>query len=346
MRNRGLFARAGKLWLASVMAALMAVAAACGGSDATPTPSLPESFADVPGIVDPNNFGWPRVVETGSGRVEIAAPPERVFSLSLGHAEILAELVGAQKLVAVVNFFKDPATSAISEEFATRPESGSGPEEIVALEPDLVIASAFTSADLISQLEQLDITVVRADLESSALGNIPNILLLGYMLGAEEKALALAEEVQQRVEEVQERVNEDDPEPPRVLAISRYVDTYAAGEGSTEGGIIEAAGGINAAAEAGVVSHQLMSIEGIASVNPDIILLTQPEESALEYAEELYAEPALAEVPAVVNRKVLYADPTFYTTLSHWNVRGIEESAKLFFPELFEDVEFVDFGGE
>ena len=37
------------------------------------------------------------------------------------------------------------------------------------------------------------------------------------------------------------------------------------------------------------------------------------------------------------------SDPRFYTTLSHWNVRGIEETALLLYPERFRGVKFVDF---
>ena len=35
--------------------------------------------------------------------------------------------------------------------------------------------------------------------------------------------------------------------------------------------------------------------------------------------------------------------PKYHTTLSHWNVRGIEQLASLFFPSSFSDVEFEDF---
>jgi iron complex transport system substrate-binding protein len=206
-----------------------------------------------------------------------------------------------------------------------------------------VIASAFTSAELIAQLTGVGVAVVKADLENSAIGNVPNILLLGYMLGTEDRALALAAEVTARVNAVMERINGSGGERPRVLSISRYTETFAAGSGSTEGGIIEAAGGINAAAEAGIVSHQNIGIEGIAALAPDIIFLAQPESSAVEFAEDLYADPALSEVPAVINRKIMVSNPIFHTTLSHWNVRGIEESARVFFPELFEGVTFDEF---
>jgi iron complex transport system substrate-binding protein len=300
-------------------------------------------FATVPGILEPSNFGWPRTVETSTGVIEITSRPERVYSLSLGHAEIIAALRGGEVLVATASFFKDPGTSASFEEFAGSPDAGSDPEEVIGLDPEIVIASAFTSADLIEQLTAVGVTVLRADLEDSALGNVPNILLLGYMMGAEDRAIELANEVTSRVEFISETVEANAPARPRAVAMSRWSDIYVAGEGSTEGGIIAAAGGVNAASEDGIVSHQVVGIEGIAAMNPDIIILTQPKDSALAFAEELYSDPVLADVPAVKNRKIVYGDPTIFTTLSHWNVRGIEESAKIFYPEIFGDVTFPAF---
>jgi iron complex transport system substrate-binding protein len=349
MRNRHFLTPGwlSQLRLTTLVAALLiAFAAACGGDEASAQPTMtpgPNAFADVPGIVDPDNFGWPRIVETSEGRMEIPQPPQGIYSLSLGHAEIIVALTGPGRLAGSTSFFKDPGTSAAWEQFVGLPEAGSDAEKIIALDPDLIVAASFTQPELTEQLKGIGLPVVRAELESSILGNVPNILLLGYMLGEEDRALALVGEVRRRINVIESRLAGEDGDRPRVLAASRFTSIFVAGAGSTEGGIIEAAGGINAAAESGIESHQEASIESIVAINPDIILLTQPEESALDLADELYAEPALAEVPAIRDRRVLYGDPTYYTTLSHWNVRGIEESARAFFPELFSDVEFTDF---
>ena len=328
------------------LVAATAAPTATSQPEAPPTPEPDPRTAilsTVPGIVDPTNFLWPRTVQTSTGTIEIASKPERVYSLSLGHAEIIAALRGGEVLVATASFFKDPGTSASYEEFVGSPDAGSDPEEVIGLDPEIVIASAFTSADLIEQLNAVGVTVVRADLEDSALGNVPNILLMGYMLGAEDRAIELANEVTQRVKFISDSVDAASPSRPRVVAMSRWSDIYVAGEGSTEGGIIVSAGGINAASENGVVSHQVVGIEGVAGMNPDVIILTQPEDTALAFAEELYNDPVLADVPAIKNRMVVYGDPTFYTTLSHWNVRGIEESARVFFPGIFGDTTFPPF---
>ena len=48
-------------------------------------------------------------------------------------------------------------------------------------------------------------------------------------------------------------------------------------------------------------------------------------------------------MPAVKNDLVYYVVPKYHTTLSHWNVRGVEQMAALLFPSDFEDVDLNDF---
>lgn len=315
---------------------------------ATPTPEPPPYavFQTVNGIVDPDNFGWPRTIETSEGVVRLDAPLERVHYLSLGHAEIGAALIGADRTAAVYPFFSDPEVSNISDLLSDVQVIGFEPEEVVALDPDIAIASQYTSPDLVNVVAGAGIPVVRVKEEGGSSGDIPNILLMGYMLGAEDRALELVEEVQARVEFVADQIlgyQRQDAPLPGVLAISKYVDIYAAGGNTNLDEIILAAGGYNPAKASGIDSFQQVSIESIAAINPDVIILTQPLESALEFAEELRSSPVLQDVPAIVNEQVYPVDTTYFTTLSHWNVRGIEELAKLLYPRAFTDHEFTDF---
>ena len=298
-------------------------------------------FADVPEIVDPTNFGWPRSIESSEGVITIDAPPEKVHSLSLGHTEILAALMDFDRLTAVYSFFVDDEQSNIAELSASHNMIGFDPEEVVALEPDVIIASRFTNADTVALLTGAGIPVVRTALENSALGNVPNILLIGYMIGAEAEALALVEEVESRMQLIFDALPDGDK--PRVLSVSKFTSTFAAGSNTTEGGIIEQAGGINAAADSGIEGHLQVSIESIAAISPDVILVPQPLEGANIFIEELMTSRALAEVPAIKNGEVHYVVPKYHTTLSHWNVRGIEQLVSLLFPSAFSDVTFEDF---
>lgn len=314
---------------------------------ATPVPSpTAVPYPAVRGIVDVTNRGWPRDVETSDGVVTIEQPPQRVLSYSLGHDEILLALLTTDRIAAVGPFTADPAYSNVADVARGLPSFEKGVENVLAANPDLVVVSKFTDADIVDLIEEAGVPVVRPALESSSEGNLPAILLMGYMLGVEDRALELVAEIEDRLALVTERVPPvGDPERPAVISIARYSDViYAAGSGSTEGGIIETAGGVNAAARDGIEGHKTVSVESIAAMDPDVILLTQPPEyGSAQLQDDLMNHPALASVSAVADGMVLTVDPTLYTTLSHWNVRGIEETALLLYPDMFSDVTFSDF---
>ena len=88
-----------------------------------------------------------------------------------------------------------------------------------------------------------------------------------------------------------------------------------------------------------------MSLESIAADQSRCSpLITQPPEfGAAELRDDLMNHPALSSVPAVTDDMVLTVDPRLYTTLSHWNVRGIEHTALSLYPDQFSDVTFTDF---
>ena len=328
--------RIGRIAAAGLLAAFALDAAA----------QTPPDYPAVPGIVDVSNRGWPREIETTEGVVSLEAPPQRILALSLGHDEMLLALVPRDRFAGVGPFTADPTYSNVADQVGGMAIVQSGVENVLAARPDVVVVSRYTKADLVALIKEAGVPVVRSALESSAAGNIPNILLLGYLLGVEERALELVTEIERRLAVVSERAAAPgDPSRPAVLAIARWSETtFAAGAGSTEGGIIEAAGGVNAASRDGILSHQSVSMESIAAMNPDVILITQPEDSGgADLRADLLGARALAEVPAIANERVMVADPRHYTTLSHWNVRGIEETARLLYPERFRDVTFSDF---
>ena len=309
---------------------------------ATPEPDY-SAYADVPGIVDPTNFGWPRELESSEGRITLTEPPAVAHFASLGHAEIAFGLIDPSRVAAAYSFFADPEGSNIAELVGDVPMIGFEPEEVVALEPDVIVLSKFTNPDLVAVFVEAEIPVLRTALAGNS-GDIPNILLMAYLLGAEDRGIELASEVGARLEAVQERVHHATSEEKAlttVLALSEYGDIWAAGAGSNVDSIIKDAGGSNAAAE--IDNFQQISIESVAAMNPDMIVITQPMESGLMFAEKLKESPVLQDVGAILNDQVHVVATRHFTTLSHWNVRGVETLAKMLYPEEFADVEFEDF---
>lgn len=311
----------------------------------TPQPT-PNAFAGVPGIVDASNMGWPRDVEGLNGRVTIPTKPERIIAPSLGHSEITYALVPAGRVVAVGSAAQDPTYSNVAELAAGALVIRREPEQVLARQPDVIVESAFAPPEFIEALTNVGVPVVQTGLRNDPEGRIQDILLMGYIYGEEERALELAAEVRQRYGDLV-AVTRAEPEAsrPRVLALTSYSEQlWVAGAGSTEGGIVEAAGGINVAAEAGIQGNQTSSLEGVIAMAPEVIIIPQPEAyGAGEFKDKLLSDPVLAEVPAIREGQVYVVSSNLYTTLSFWNVRGAEDLAAILWPEDFGGLEFPAF---
>ena len=305
----------------------------------TPTPQPAVNyFEGVPGIVDPTNFGWPRDVEGVNGIVRIPSKPLRIITASVGHDEITLALVSKERLVGVGSSTKSVTYSNVAPLVQDTAEITRDPETIITLSPDVVVTSPYFAAEGIDALSRLGIPVVQTDLQQGPEARIDNILLMGYIYGEENRAVEFAAEVKDRYESLVSVTGAAGPKP-RVLALTQYSDTiWTAGRNSTEGGVITAAGGINAAEEAGIESNQTTSLEGVIAMSPDIIVIAQPVEfGAAEFRQSLLDNEALAEVPAIKNGQVHLVEGKHFTTLSYWNIRGAEDLANLLWPNLFPE---------
>ena len=314
-------------------------------TEPTPVPTE-EPYPAVPGIVDPSNHGWPREIETVEGRITLEGPPQRVLTYSLGHDEILLSLLPRERIAAIGKFTGNESYSNVAAWVEGLTVYEKGAENVLAQQPDLFIASRSTKEDIVSLIKEAGVPVARPSLENSSRGNIPNILLYGYMLGVEDRALELVSEIEARLGTITGRVPAPgDPARPVTMSITRYSDTlYVPGSNSTVGGIMETAGGANAAARDGIEGIQKVSLESVAALNPDVIFITQTAESGGDaLREDLLNHPALGQVPAIVNGEIHVMGSKQFTTLSHWNVRGIERAAQILYPDLFSGVTFTDF---
>ena len=310
----------------------------------TPTPiPLASYFEGVTGIVDSTNFDWPREVEGLNGLVTIPSKPLRLITASVGHDEIAVSLIPLSRLVGVGDPTKNATFSNVASLVQDLPTVTRDPETIIALSPDVVITSPFFPADGIDALARLDIPIVQTDLVQGPEERKDNILLMGYILGEEMRAIEFAAEVGERYDSLIALTASSAPKP-RVAALTQYSDSiWTAGADSTEGGVITAAGGINAAEEAGIVANATTSLEGVIAMSPDIVIIPQPAEyGADEFRQALLDNEALAEVPAIKNGQVHIVESKHFTTLSHWNILGVEELARLLWPDLF--TEPIDYG--
>ena len=305
----------------------------------TPTPEpVNRSFEGVRGIVDPANFGWPREVEGLNGVVTIPSKPRRIITASVGHDEMTLALVPRDRLVGVGGATKNSTYSNVASLVQDIDEISRDPETIIAQRPDVVVTSPFFPAEAVDALSGIGIPVVQTELKHDPEVRINSILFMGYIFGEENRALEFAAEVRDRYDSLVAVTGKAEPQP-RVLALTQYSDKlWVAGGNSTEGGVITAAGGINAAEEAGIEGNQTTSLEGVIVMDPEIIIIAQPVEfGAEEFRQSLLANAALAEIPAIKNNRIYVVESKHFTTLSYWNIRGAEDLARILWPEDFSE---------
>ena len=345
-----------KIFVLCALAAITTFAAASCSSEsappqtrvATPFPTsipkterLPEELIQVAGILS-DTSGWPRRLESSEGIIEIPEPPQRILALSIGHDEMLLELLqSTERLAGVGEYTVYPEYSNIANSVAELTPVSAGVEQVLSVDPDVVIVSTYTDADFVALLKDAGVKVFRSELEDSIQGNIHNILALGYLIGEENNAIRLTEIINSRIARIQRAVPETSSKQARTLSLTLYGDSiWTSGGGSTTGRIIEVAGGINAAKEAGLESNLQISVESIIAMWPDYIIIPQAAESGgAELVNLLQNEPSLVSVPAIVSGNIDVVDPRHFTTLSHWNLCGVEDLALLLYPDEISELE-------
>lgn len=262
--------------------------------------------------------------------VTLAEEPQRIVSLTLGADEILLELVGPERLIGVTYNASDASLSNIADHPALAEVENiveANPEQLIALQPDLIVIGTFNDPAVIEQLANAGLTLFA--INATNIEEVQaSILTLGELIGETEQAQQMVEAMNDRLAAIDERLTQVEGEHPRVLYLSS--GGWVAGSQTTVDAIIQRAGGVNIAAQEGLVSWNQVSEETIIELNPDLVIL-----STYVTDEEFRANPVFADLNAVQNERVYAPSDALLSTTSQYIVLGVEELAKLLYPELF-----------
>ena len=180
-------------------------------------------------------------------------------------------------------------------------------EGILSLKPSLVIAidgSGPPAALKLVSETGVPLTMVNDD--PSPDGVAAKIEAIGKMLGAEEKAVTLANETRARFALV-EHMRPQTPKPPRVLFILSLQNgrPMVGGRGTAADAMIRLARGANAAED--IEGYKPMTDEGIIAAAPDVILKMN-NGNMVGAPDDIFSLPAFAATPAAANRALIAMD--------------------------------------
>lgn len=249
------------------------VMASCGS---TPTVDSPVSATQ-------ETSGFPVTIESMAGKVEIAAEPQRIISLSPTSTEILFAIEAGDQVVAVDDQSDYPAEAPTTELSGYEPNV----EAIVSYEPDLVVMDVAPPA-LQRSFKKLAIPLLQQPAPTDISGSYEQIEELGSATGRVEEAAELVGEMQAEIDEVLSSLPTFDEAPTYYHELD---DTYFSVTSETFIGQIYSLIGLeNIADEAkGAGSgYPQLSPEYIIEADPDLIFLADTEccaQSAATVAE-------------------------------------------------------------
>jgi iron complex transport system substrate-binding protein len=313
------------LGLAVVLLAAILTGCTCGATTpeettpATTEPTTPTTPASV------------TVTDQEGREVTVAAAPARIVSLAPSNTEIIYAMGIEDRLVGRTDYCNYPP------EVAEVPSIGgfSTPdlETVVALEPDLVLATSMHE-EIVGQLEALGIaTVVLAPQTIDEI--LASIELVGLAAGAEDEAAALVDEMSARIEAVAALTEGLAPEEMvRTCFVVWHDPLMLAGGDTLYEELIRVAGGSNIISDQS--DYPSIDLEEVIVADPQVIIvgvgMGTGEDLPLQF---LLDEPVLAVVSARQNDRVYAIDQDIVGRFGPRIVDALEQFASFLHPELF-----------
>jgi iron complex transport system substrate-binding protein len=222
-------------------------------------------------------------------------PPERIICLTEETVETLYLLGEDHRIVGVSGYAVRPPQVRREKPRVSAFISADVPK-IIALKPDLVLTFSDLQADIVAELIRNNVAV-HAFNQRDVGGIFDMIRTLGALVGASDRADALANSLAARVDAVHERALRL-PRRPRVY-FEEWDEPMISGIAWVSE-LIEAAGGVEVFPQLAVRKNardRIVSADDVVAARPDIIIGSWCGKKFVP--GKVTARPGFAEVPAV-----------------------------------------------
>ena len=260
---------------------------------------------------------FPRSIRMADGaEVSIPRKPERIVSLTLSSDEILCGLVEEKRIAGLSKYSREEATSnvaAIAQRINVFVDRNA--EQVVALQPDLLVGARYAKIDLKALLSQTPIPIL-VTTEFRNFDQIEsNIRLIGQAVGEEAKAAEIVTGMKQKIAGAQARL-QTGKKGLRVLYLAP--GNFTAGTNTSIHELLSVAGLRNAAAESGVNGNVKIAGEQIMQINPDVILIATGYERDRGFRQRLESDQQLSSLGAIKERRVVELPARSVLTVSQY----------------------------
>ena len=264
--------------------------------------------------------------------VDFPSPPKRIVTLSMSTDETMLGLVEPQRMAAVNTLLDDPVSSNVTGLVKEIPQRIGNPtvEEIMALQPDLVVVPDWGDLTMVPSLREVGLRVIVCKGASNLAEIRETIELLAAAAGVPERGQKLRAMMDAKLAEIQEKVAKiPQAERKRVVLIS-LMSGYG-GLGSSFDEACHYAGVINGRAELGIRDFQVMTKEQLVQIDPDILFLPTYNDHGKydveKFRREYLDDPSLQTMKAIRNEAFAEPFEGYIYNCSQDFVFGVQEIA-------------------
>lgn len=221
-----------------------------------------------------------------------AAQPQRVVSTNLCTDQLLLMLADPQQIASISELALEPNSSYMVKKARQFPTNQALTEEIIRLQPDLVLAGRFGKQAMVRLVQKLGYRVEVFDTTDNLQQVRDNIRRMATLLGHPERGDRLIAEMDRRLQAVRTRVGDS----PRGRALFYQPRGYTSGSNTLQDEALQLAGWINVSAEAGIVGYGRIDLETLLRHQPQQFFTSPYAPGTESLAQRQLRHPALLRV--------------------------------------------------
>lgn len=195
-----------------------------------------------------------------------AAQAERIISLNLCTDQLVLALADPSAIASVTYLARDCAISALCRAAAAVPINYGTAEELVAAEPDLVLAGRYTTRPAVGIAHRLGLKVIDLDPPASLDAVRSQIREVAEALGHPERGAAMIADLDARLAALPKAA----PEGARPVAAVYQANGMAIGAHSLIDAALQATGFDNLARRLGLQNYLYLPLEALVANRPDL----------------------------------------------------------------------------
>ncbi|HPE62439.1 MAG: ABC transporter substrate-binding protein [Thiothrix sp.] len=244
-------------------------------------------------------------------------PPQRIVSINLCTDQLLLELADPAQIAALTRLSQDAPASYHRQQALNFPTTTGLAEEILPLQPDLVISGEYGLAATQALLRKLHIRIETLPIADDLETVYANITRIAALTGHPKRGAALVARMQQRLQQL--------PPPPaqRPLAAVYDPNGYTVGPRTLRGQAMALAGWQNAAALLGINDYGVLPLEDMVRLNPVALIASPYSAHTWSRAEAITRHPALRR--SRYQRQVITLPSSMTICGGPWSIDVIEK---------------------